>query len=99
MSFGLISRMQNFNFSTQMDLDMSLLRFTSIFFFLYMIFTIITGCFHVRVKNFPNCLNVIDGIVSIVQICMQIAFIYDLKHKVQKIPNWGTIEKTYPSHL
>lgn len=78
--------MSNLPFSTQEDFDMSLLRFTSIFYFLYMIFSIITGSFNLHIKHFPNWLTVLNGIVTIVQICMQIAFIYDLKHKVRYLP-------------
>ena len=66
----------------EMDLDMTLLRFTSIFSFLYMIFTIITGAFNNNVENFPNELNIVSGSVAIVQISLQIAFIYNLKNKV-----------------
>ena len=69
----------------EMDLDMTLLRFTSVFSFLYMIFTIITGAFNNNVENFPNELNIINGSVAIVQISMQIAFIYNLKHKVWNV--------------
>lgn len=68
----------------EMDLDMTLLRFTSIFSFLYMIFTIITGAFNNEVENYPNELNIISGVVAIIQICMQISFIYNLKHKVRQ---------------
>jgi hypothetical protein len=64
------------------DLDMSLLRLTSIFFFLYNIFTIITGSFNMHIKHFPNWLNIVNGSVSILEICMQIAFIHNLKSKV-----------------
>ncbi len=65
-----------------MDLDMSLLRFTSVFSFLYMIFTIITGTFNSNLENFPNELNIVNGCVAIIQTCMQISFIYNLKNKV-----------------
>ena len=61
---------------------MKLLRFTSVFAFLYMIFTIITGAFNTNVMNFPDELHIVNGVVSIVQICLQIAFISNLKHKV-----------------
>jgi hypothetical protein len=47
-----------------------------------MIFTIITGSFNMHLKRFPNWLNILNGIISIIQISLQIAFIYDLKHKV-----------------
>ena len=36
------------------DLDTVLLRFTSFFSFIYMIFTIITGAFNTDVDDFPN---------------------------------------------
>jgi hypothetical protein len=52
----------------EMDLDMTLLRFTSIFSFLYMIFTIITGAFNNNVPEYPNELNIISGSVSIIQV-------------------------------
>jgi hypothetical protein len=51
-----------------MDLDMTLLRFTSVFSFLYMIFTIITGAFNNNVVDFPNELNIVSGSVAILQI-------------------------------
>ena len=66
----------------EMDLDMTLLRFTSIFSFLYMIFTIITGAFNNNVEDFPNELNIVNGVVAITQIILQISFIYNLKNKV-----------------
>ena len=66
-----------------MDLDMTLLRLTSIFSFLYMIFTIISGAFNNHVVDYPNELNIVNGTVAIIQICMQISFIYNLKNKVQ----------------
>ena len=50
----------------EMDLDMLLLRFTAIFSFLYMFFTIITGNFNKEVEHF-RALNIINGIVSILQ--------------------------------
>jgi hypothetical protein len=65
----------------EMDLDMSLLRFTAIFSYLYMLFTIITGNFNKEVKNF-RALNIINGVVSILQTTLQIAFIYNLKNRV-----------------
>ena len=72
----------------EMDMDMSLLRFTSVFSFLYMIFTIITGTFNSNLENFPNELNIVNGCVAITQICMQISFIYNLKNKVPKFLVW-----------
>jgi hypothetical protein len=65
----------------EMDLDMTLLRFTSIFTFLYMIFTTITGTFNKNVKNF-QALNVAYGVMSVTQITLQIAYIYNLKNRV-----------------
>ncbi len=65
----------------EMDLDMLLLRFTAIFSFLYMLFTIITGNFNKEVKRF-RALNIINGVVSILQITLQIVFIYNLKNRV-----------------
>lgn len=85
-----IAEIQQLNFkypdkhhmSSEMDLDMKLLRFTSLFAYIYMIFTIITGVFHTNIIEFPNELHVVNGCVSIIQITMQIAFIDNLKHKV-----------------
>ncbi len=50
---------------------MTLLRFTSIFTFLYMIFTIITGAFDKNVKNL-QALNVAYGVMSVLQITLQV---------------------------
>ncbi len=61
---------------------MKLLRFTSIFAFMYMLFTIITGSFNTNLADFPDELHVVNGVISIIQISLQIAFIHNLKHKV-----------------
>ena len=61
---------------------MNLLRFSSIFSFLYSIFIIITGAFTDQNEdNFP-ALNIVDGTLAILQITLQIAFIYNLKNRV-----------------
>jgi hypothetical protein len=92
-----IAEMQQLNFrdpdrnhiNTEMDLDLALLRFTSIFSFLYMIFTIITGTFNGHLENYPNELNIVNGCIAITQICMQISFIYNLKHRVSINSNYS----------
>ena len=63
------------------DLDMFLLRFTSFFSFMYMIFTIITGAFNHHVENFPNELHIINGVCDLVQVVLQLCFIQSLKQK------------------
>ena len=64
--------------------DVKLLRFTSIFAFIYMIFTIITGAFNSNVADFPDELHIINGVISILQISLQITFIENLKQKVRE---------------
>jgi hypothetical protein len=64
------------------DLDMALLRFTSFFAILYMIFTIITGSFNTHLQDFPNELHLINGVCDLVQVFLQICFIQSLKQKV-----------------
>ena len=65
------------------DLDMFLLRFTSFFSFMYMIFTIITGAFNHHINDFPNELHIINGVCDLVQVVLQLCFIHSLKQKVQ----------------
>ena len=65
-----------------MDLDGTLLHITAIFSFLYMFFSIISGMLSDHDDNFSNAVNAANGVVSIVQICMQISFIHNLKNKV-----------------
>ena len=64
------------------DLDMFLLRFTSFFSFMYMIFTIITGAFNHHINDFPNELHIINGVCDLVQVVLQLCFIHSLKQKV-----------------
>ncbi len=68
-----------------MDLDRNLLHFTAVFSFLYMFFSIISGT--VRDDdddgNLSLVVNVANGIIAVVQICMQILFIHNLKNKVK----------------
>ena len=69
------------------DLDMFLLRFTSFFSFMYMIFTIITGAFNQHVDDFTNELHIINGVCDLTQVFLQICFIHSLKQKVRKYEN------------
>ena len=63
------------------DLDMTLLRFTSVFTFLYMIFIVITGSFSDKYQHY-KALNVTYGVVSMIQVVLQVALIYNLKNRV-----------------
>jgi hypothetical protein len=62
--------------------DMKLLRFSSVFAMTYMVFTIITGSFNNHIVDFPNELHIVNGVISILQISLQITFIRNLKQKV-----------------
>lgn len=64
------------------SLDLSLLRFTAFFAYLYICFTIITGAFNAHFHNFPNGLHIVNGVTEAIQITLQIVFIYDLQHKI-----------------
>ena len=64
------------------DLDLFLLRFTSFFSFLYMLFTMITGAFNHHIEDFPNELHIINGLCDLLQIILQLCFIQSLKQKV-----------------
>lgn len=64
------------------DLDLFLLRFTSFFSFLYMLFTMITGAFNHHIQDFPNELHIINGLCDLLQIILQLCFIQSLKQKV-----------------
>ena len=63
------TKQENLNTS---DLDMLLLKFTSFFSFVYMTFTIITGCFCSHVKDFPNEVHLINGVCEMFQIFLQL---------------------------
>jgi len=63
------------------DLDLFLLRFTSFFSFLYMLFTMITGAFNHHIEDFPNELHIINGLCDLLQIILQLCFIQSLKQK------------------
>ena len=63
------------------DLDMFLLRFTSFFSFMYMIFTIITGAFNQHLEDFPNELHIVNGVCDLIQVILQLCFIQSLKQK------------------
>ena len=60
---------------------MFLLKFTSFFSLMYVIFTIITGCFNAKIEGFPNELHVINGVFEMVQLFLQLCFISSLKLK------------------
>jgi hypothetical protein len=47
-----------------------------------MVFTIITGSFNNHIVDFPNELHIVNGVISILQISLQITFIRNLKQKV-----------------
>jgi len=64
------------------DLDETLLRFGSLFTFLYSTFTIITGSFNAHIENFPNEVFVLNGVLEILQIILQVIFIHNLKERV-----------------
>jgi len=64
------------------DLDETLLRFGSLFTFLYSTFTIITGSFNAHIENFPNEVFILNGVLEILQIILQVIFIHNLKEKV-----------------
>jgi len=64
------------------DLDETLLRFGSLFTFLYSTFTIITGSFNGHIEGFPNEVFVLNGVMEIIQCVLQIIFIHNLKEKV-----------------
>ena len=60
------------------DFDMILVRFTSVFSLIYIVFTIITG--HYGHKF--SLTNIIAGVVYMMFITLQIALIYSLKNRV-----------------
>jgi len=64
------------------DLDETLLRFGSVFTFLYSTFTIITGSFNGHIEGFPNEVFILNGVMEILQIILQVIFIHNLKEKV-----------------
>eukprot|EP00095_Tigriopus_kingsejongensis_P008824 maker-scaffold280_size224562-snap-gene-0.12 protein:Tk08824 transcript:maker-scaffold280_size224562-snap-gene-0.12-mRNA-1 annotation:"conserved hypothetical protein" len=72
------------------SLDLSLLRFTAFFSYLYICFTIITGAFNGHHHNFPNGLHILNGITEAIQISMQIVFIFDLKQKIMTLSTFDT---------
>lgn len=74
------------------SLDLGLLRMTSFFAYLYLVFTVITGACHDHemhdhesFQNFPSGLHVANGVVEAAQITLQIIFIVELKSKVNKL--------------
>jgi len=73
------------------DLDETLLRFGSIFTFLYSTFTIITGSFNGHIEGFPNEVFILNGVMEILQIILQVIFIHNLKEKV--LPESLRVEK------
>ena len=64
-----------------MDLDTFLLKFTSFFILIYMIFTLITGAFNKEIEDFSHDLHIINGVCEILQIVLQLSFIAILKQK------------------
>jgi len=64
------------------DLDETLLRFGSVFTFLYSTFVIITGSFNGHIEGFPNEVFILNGILEIMQAILQVIFIHNLKEKV-----------------
>ena len=72
---------QEENHTHSMDLDTFLLKFTSFFILIYMIFTLITGAFNKEIEDFSHDLHIINGVCEILQIVLQLSFIAILKRK------------------
>jgi hypothetical protein len=68
----------------EMDLDMILLRFTSVFGFLYISFTVMTGILKPKFLYYEDT-NTAFGVIYTIEIVLQIAFIYNLKIRVSII--------------
>jgi hypothetical protein len=69
-----------------MDLDMILLRFTSVFVFLYISFTVMTGILKPKFLGYED-INVAFGVIYTIEIVLQIAFTYNLKIRVSSNDN------------
>ena len=64
-------------------LDETLLKFSSVFIILYDVFTVITGSFAERVIEYHVYeLNILYGILEIIQVTLQIVFLHNLGTKV-----------------
>ena len=70
-----------------LDLDKTLLRFTLAFFLMYSTFTIIKGSFTGgnAIKNDKNEIQILNGVVEIVQVTLQVVFIEHFREKVRKM--------------
>ena len=84
---------QEENHTHSMDLDTFLLKFTSFFILIYMIFTLITGAFNKEIEDFSHDLHIINGVCEILQIVLQLSFIAILKRK----ENLDDSEQNMPS--
>ena len=80
------TKQENLNTS---DLDMLLLKFTSFFSFVYMTFTIITGCFCSHIKDFPNEVHLINGVCEMFQIFLQLVMNLEKFSSNQCLTNLG----------
>ncbi len=72
-----------------LDLDLALLRFSSLFAFLYLCLTVVTGAFFDgdagAESDFPGELHVANGAVEAAQAVLQMAFFMELKSKVTTV--------------
>ncbi len=73
-----------------LDLDLALLRFSSLFAFLYLCLTVVTGAFFDgdaagAASDFPGELHVANGAVEAAQAVLQMAFFMELKNKVMTV--------------
>ena len=72
-----------------LDLDLALLRFSSLFAFLYLCLTVVTGAFFDgdagAESDFPGELHVANGAVEAAQAVLQMAFFMELKNKVMTV--------------
>ena len=65
---------------------------------MYVIFTIITGCFNAKIEGFPNELHVINGVFEMLQLFLQLCFISSLKLKesLDHNPNYQQPHRNMP---
>ena len=66
-------------------MDSTLLRFSSCFSIIYAIFTIITGS--LAREDSVGHLHIANGTLEIIQIVLQLIFLFNLKEKVKLIAN------------